>query len=31
VQAFAKKYIHNLQTAYLGDPSKIDKTLFEGL
>ncbi len=31
VQAFAKKYIHNLQTAYLGDPSKIDKALFEGL
>ncbi|HEY2744529.1 MAG TPA: pitrilysin family protein [Polyangia bacterium] len=31
VQAFAKKYIHNLQTAYLGDASKVDKTTFEGL
>ena len=31
VQAFAKKYIHNLQTAYLGDASKIDKSTFEGL
>ena len=31
VQAFAKKYIHNLQTAYVGDPTKLDKTLFDSL
>ncbi len=31
VQSFAKRYIHSLQTAYLGDPTKIDKTLFDGL
>jgi zinc protease len=31
VQAFAKKYIANLQVVVLGDPSKIDKSLFESL
>lgn len=31
VQAFAKKYMHKLQTVYLGDASKIDKKLFDAL
>jgi zinc protease len=31
VQAFAKKRLHGLQTVYLGDPSKIDKKLFNSL
>ncbi len=31
VEAFAKKYIRGLQVVVLGDPAKIDKTLFESL
>ena len=31
VTAFAKKYLHTLQTTYLGDPAKVDKKLFESL
>jgi zinc protease len=31
VQAFAKKYMHKLQTVYLGDPSKVDKKLFDSM
>jgi zinc protease len=31
VQAFAKRYIHKLQTVYVGDPSKMDRKLFDGL
>lgn len=31
VQAFAKKYIHRLQTVYLGDPGKLDRHVFDGL
>jgi predicted Zn-dependent peptidase len=31
VQSFAQKYLHTLQTTYLGDPAKLDKKLFESL
>jgi zinc protease len=31
VQAYAKKYLRNVQTVSLGDPAKMDRALFEGL
>jgi zinc protease len=31
IQAFAKKYIKNLQTVVLGDPAKIDQAVFQSL
>ena len=31
IQAFAKKYIKNLQTVVLGDPKAVDKALFSSL
>jgi zinc protease len=31
IQAFAKKYLRNLQTVVLGDPEKVDRKLLESL